>query len=675
MPDETFYDSIAQNVLNGKLYPEFIAIVGGTTPPGYSIPLSIAYLFSDDRDTVYHTMLIINSIITTSVIFPAYFILRKYCSAGLAISGSLAVATLPAFNFYPFTLMSENLFIPLFVYSMWFILESYSSDKKIWDILASFSVVYLYMTRSNGLAMIAAFVLAFIYYLYVNRNGGDLLRAVKKKWALIASLIVFLTLWLGYSAYMIPTEYYSFGSPYDPNFVATTVTNQSAATIDYPGIIADYLMTFLNEINFLLLSSYFFIVITIILFYSLVKKDKNLMDVPLRISGVYALFSSVGLFIVCILFIVPMNYEMYGRYIGPIIPLVFIFGFIGMEKMSPTFNNKKFIVSSIAVLITAFILMSTIPKYFDAAGNMTIYYLMNMDGYILALFSLALCVAVLFLFYVSSKYPKYVFILPAFMILISLIVTIPTYNMELKTSIKSMGTFNQLTDQGVTEDSIIMVDSENFNSIKRLWHYLVFYYGPDNVIINTTDKHTIEHYGSGVDYLISPKPLPYYGTQINFGTLFTNSRLYDINKNNTITVPYVIDVGGKDDTDVIDGFQYPEQNKYRWTKDSSKVIFYYPAEYGDANLTLATGGFRPEDDPARVELFINDTKIGEFVKYAGDYNHTIQVPAVYLEGDYHILEIRVNTWVPYEYGIKEDERLSYDDRELGITLDYIVIDR
>ena len=51
--DELYYDSLAKNVLNGKLVP----IIGDTRSPGYPIVLSVAYLLSGDKGTIYHIML------------------------------------------------------------------------------------------------------------------------------------------------------------------------------------------------------------------------------------------------------------------------------------------------------------------------------------------------------------------------------------------------------------------------------------------------------------------------------------------------------------------------------------------------------------------------------------------------------------------------------------------
>lgn len=102
--DEIIYDSLAQNLKEGKLY----AKIGGSYPPGYPLFLSIAYWVANDKGTIYHIMLAISAIVTTSIIFPSYFILKKYCDKIIALIGSFAVTTLPFMNFYSFTIMTDR---------------------------------------------------------------------------------------------------------------------------------------------------------------------------------------------------------------------------------------------------------------------------------------------------------------------------------------------------------------------------------------------------------------------------------------------------------------------------------------------------------------------------------------------------------------------------------------
>ena len=174
-PDETLYNSIAQSIVHGKLYGKL-----GSFSPGYPFLLSLAYNISNNQNIIYHIMLVISAFISSTIIFPSFFIMEKYCSKAVSVMGSVTVSTLPSLNFYSFTLMTETLFIPLFLFSIWFILKSYETNNKKWELLASLSTVYLYITRSTGLAMLIAFVLTFIYYIISNLNNDRVLVLIKK---------------------------------------------------------------------------------------------------------------------------------------------------------------------------------------------------------------------------------------------------------------------------------------------------------------------------------------------------------------------------------------------------------------------------------------------------------------------------------------------------------------
>ena len=58
--------------------------------------------------------------------------------------------------------MSENLYIALFMFSGWFLLESYNTSRKSWDFLAGFSIFYLFFTRSIGVVAIIGFLMSLV---------------------------------------------------------------------------------------------------------------------------------------------------------------------------------------------------------------------------------------------------------------------------------------------------------------------------------------------------------------------------------------------------------------------------------------------------------------------------------------------------------------------------------
>ena len=223
-PDEAAYNSVAQNIVHGKLYGKL-----GVFSPGYPILLSLAYFVPNNQVIVYHTMLVISAFVSSTIIFPSYFILDKYCSKVVSVLGSIAVSTLTSLNFFSFTLMTEVLFTPLFLFSILFILKSYETKDKKWACLASSSTVYLYITRPTGLAMMIAFVLTFIFYIIVNLKNERALVLINNKKIIILSFIIFLSTWLIYSTDFVDihqqfneelSKTYDYGSAYNiPKYV------------------------------------------------------------------------------------------------------------------------------------------------------------------------------------------------------------------------------------------------------------------------------------------------------------------------------------------------------------------------------------------------------------------------------------------------------------------------
>jgi hypothetical protein len=364
--DEFIYDSLAQNLLTGKLY----AKIGGSYPPGYPFFLSFAYLFSDDKSTIYHLMVVISTIFTTSIIFPSYFLLKRYCSIGISIPGSLAITTLPFLNYYSFTIMTEALFIPLFLYSIWFLIKSFETNEKKWEFLTSLSIVYLFITRSNGLAMIIAFILTFIYYLIANSSNNKLLDLIRKKSFLLASFIILLSTWLIISTYITDINYlintkkpitspvssnFYYGSSYNTVTIITNLLDIFSSLQNF----LDGLKLLIINIDYLLITSYFFILIIIYYIIYFYLNKKIIVNNTFLISLIYYLITTLLLIFSTITYSNFTGEKILGRYIEPVIPFTIILGIISINKISISLLSAKkiyyFCVSFIVnLLITLF---------------------------------------------------------------------------------------------------------------------------------------------------------------------------------------------------------------------------------------------------------------------------------------------------------------------------------
>ena len=89
-------------------------------PPLYAMVISPAYAI-DNMRIAYLVMKIINVLLSSLVIFPAYLLAKELMDKKSALITAALVGLLPgAFSFAPF-LMSENLFLPLSLFSIYFI--------------------------------------------------------------------------------------------------------------------------------------------------------------------------------------------------------------------------------------------------------------------------------------------------------------------------------------------------------------------------------------------------------------------------------------------------------------------------------------------------------------------------------------------------------------------------
>ncbi len=356
--DEVMYDNLAQNILHGKLYSNLF----GPLPPGYPLIFSIAYLFSSDKAVVYHIMLAVSALVSTTMIFPAYLLLKRQCTNVISILGAVLVTLLPFMGYFSFTIMTEVLFTPLFLFSIWLVLKSYETDDKKWQILASLSVVYLYITRSNGLAMVIAFVFTFAYYLVVKHQNNNVIELVRKKSILLLSFILFLAAWLFISSYMTDLSKpfstgasgsYNLGSYQDIGGISSHIADIFAS--------ADQFFTGVRLLvymwDYLLIAS--FLILLLLIFYAIIlyTNKKLVYDKPFSIVIIFWLASTIFTIGSTIIFIFAsgMTALVQGRYIEPVVPFMIILGIIGLTTIDRSLINRKkifeFAIFSFAMIL------------------------------------------------------------------------------------------------------------------------------------------------------------------------------------------------------------------------------------------------------------------------------------------------------------------------------------
>jgi len=391
--DELVYDIIARQVYNGALLTTHLPYPPWPFSPGYSFVSSLAYFFSPDKYVVYHNMLAINAILTTSIIFPAYYLLKSATSRGVALSGALLVALLPAVTMNSYVLMSEALFIPLTLFSVWFVKESLSTDSPcVWDFLTGLSVFILYFTRGTGISMVLALVLTMAWMFKTGRL--QFTKTMQKKLIYMAGpgLLLYL-IWVTDQLLMKG----SLPSGYSTSFYTTLITE---AFTRNP---AHLVYVFLQHLDYLLLGSFIvFPILAVIAGYSYIRPafrpdSQGQKEQEPRSGSIPALLYcsvfSIILFLFTMAHMCNLSYEysICGRYVDAIIPLIIIGGIIGLDRLIFAGDTATFMKPALVSLIFTVILTSAVmlPFAHQPNNNAAIFYLYSLvSGNLITLLSL-----------------------------------------------------------------------------------------------------------------------------------------------------------------------------------------------------------------------------------------------------------------------------------------------
>lgn len=166
--DEYFYSKMAQSYFNFREFSVHSELTKAY-PPLYSVLISPAYVFQD-MTTIYSAIKIINAVISSTIIFPAYFLARELLSSKKALLASILISVLPANIAFSSYVMSENLFYVLFLISMYFIYKSFKEDNIIFDAFAGIFIGLTILTRYLGFALLIPVGCLVLYNLVIRKK-------------------------------------------------------------------------------------------------------------------------------------------------------------------------------------------------------------------------------------------------------------------------------------------------------------------------------------------------------------------------------------------------------------------------------------------------------------------------------------------------------------------------
>lgn len=385
-------------------------------PGGYPLILSIAFLFNQSFEGAFRIIQLLNCFISSFILIPIYIILRYFKKEQdtLLIPTALMISTVPSIIGYFFWVMSENLFALLVVLSFYLLIKLNEKRSALIAFIFGFINFYAFFTRETGIALNIASIFALLFILERNEIRNNL----KILGSFLAGYLILTIAWILYrintagkiSGYNVQ-EYVS-GIP---------------AITDFSGLLG-FLRLFYNEILYIFVAGY--IIFTILAFWKIFDFTKK------RDTRSIAIFVSVFLLLLTLIATDHMwlakknpgyyDYDVLGRYIDPIIPIIFILGFIKLIEFR---GVRKLATLGVLSITTLFLVLLTFPiTNYKPTNNVAIYYLLkvNLNTFIF-LFLVLLFLVYFFIIFFRSKFKTLAHLLIVVFFLVSSLFTTSHY--------------------------------------------------------------------------------------------------------------------------------------------------------------------------------------------------------------------------------------------------------
>ncbi|MDD5331698.1 MAG: glycosyltransferase family 39 protein [Candidatus Nanoarchaeia archaeon] len=383
-------------------------------PPLYPLILSFTYLVKD-MNLIFVLMKLINSIISSLIIFPIFLLAREFLDERETIILTIITALLPYNILFSNVIMAENLFYPLVLFSIYFIYKSFTTKKITYDILAGIFISLSYLTKTLGLGLIFVVLIPFLYKL-IKGNYYE----IKKKIVMAVFFILVSLPWFIRNFELFGFSLGLFAGGYPTTKITTAISSTNYLTL---------IGWFFVYLGYLIISS---AIIFFVFNLSFIKNASEKREKILSLIVISSIFS--------FLIIASMHHinaiadsltnlfflrgRPLGRYIEFLTPLIIIGAFIGFKKRNLKFEKTALIILTAlaAVVISQLIYYQLFPVNtisLSLVGGITYIIGTNLSSFLLPLLLIFLAVFVFIISKIKINYLVYVFI--TLMMLTSLI--------------------------------------------------------------------------------------------------------------------------------------------------------------------------------------------------------------------------------------------------------------
>lgn len=518
--DELAYIDIAEKIFHGKLVMLGNVPYTHPYPAGYSYFIAPAFLLGE-IGKVYHGMLAINCILSSLIIFPAYFISRNFLEEKESVLLAIAITILPSITLHNFSTMSENAFFPIFLLSTWLIMKSFCCEKKgykkiLLHISTGFSIIFLMLIKATGIAMLLALIFLFVYYIVREKSFS----VIKDKFFVILPFLVSIP----FVFYVLTAGNMLLGYDF------TLYLNKILSIFTDMNSLFSFIRVFINEFDYYFIASYFiFMVFTIFLFINWKKLGEKERERLFNFSF-YSLLSTLFLILMTDIHIYG-THEIYTRYVFPTLPSIFILGTVGLKIYRKEMNYKSsFYVAVIFLTIFSIFLIFFPIQNYKLVNNLDIYFIdmasnkfFTSAGMISFFMLLCSLILLLFLSFLYFK-PKITAVLITAM-LVSLALTAPVLQKEFEYGIgkkEDNKIVKWLCEHGVNK---VAIDKQFFGCVSEVKtrRLLIFWWRGEIV------HSSLENITEDIRYFISPNDYTdKYSVVAEQHILWSDWRLYEI---------------------------------------------------------------------------------------------------------------------------------------------------
>ena len=322
--------------------------------PLYPIILSPAYIFQD-MNNVYLFMKIINAFISSLIIFPAFFLAKEFLSTKKSFLFSILISVLPSNFAFSSYLMTENLFYPLFLTSVYLIYKSFQEDRIKYDILASVFIGLSFLTRALSLVLIFIVFALFVYKII--KKDYEIKDISIKLILYILPFLIVISPWIVRNMLLSNNEL---------GIITSHYVNKSFALPRPLNILLlfSFIWTLLYFGFILLASGVIFLFMHLTTIKEFIKEKKLFLLVIISYLSILSIIIIISRYNAGTVLSNEILFKTYGRPLGRhidvVLPLILLLGVIG----STMYNKIKYKYLIATTIITAIILLFSVKLVF-----------------------------------------------------------------------------------------------------------------------------------------------------------------------------------------------------------------------------------------------------------------------------------------------------------------------